>query len=100
MFITKEQIKALDELQASKNGGRGVSCVQSIVFYAKRDDYRSVITVCQGENDKISSYPDIQKMLYKLVPEYFEEHLKTHKLFGWEIKGVLAEVLADKLKGY
>ena len=55
----------LDDLQKEKNGGRGVSCVQTVVSYLRRSDLQSARAVCWNEADKIVNYPDIRKVLQK-----------------------------------
>jgi hypothetical protein len=95
---TKEQIDALDALQATKNGTRGVSCVRSIVHWLRRGDYQSALATCRGENDKITSYPDIQKLLYQMFPEYLDDWVRLCTGLGRQVKGPAAEVLAERDK--
>ncbi len=61
----KKLADELDNLQKDKNNGRGVSCVQTIVFYLRQGDGRSAKNVCWNEADKISNYPDIRRVLQK-----------------------------------
>ena len=53
----------LDALQASKNEGRGVSCVRTMVMYLRMGNITSAIAVRMIEGDKTRSYPDIEKYL-------------------------------------
>jgi hypothetical protein len=53
----------LDKLQASKNDGRGISCVRTLVMYLRRGDIESAKAVCLNEGDKIRNYPDIKELL-------------------------------------
>lgn len=62
----------LEQLQADKNDGRGISCVQTIITYLKRGDLKNARNVCFNEADKISSHEDIRdflkEKLFKGVP--------------------------------
>ena len=58
------QADELDALQAEQNEGRGVSCIQSIVFQIRKCDINCARRVYQLEGDKIRQYPEIQKWLY------------------------------------
>ena len=51
----------LDELQKTKNSGRGISCIRQIVEYMLRDDFESAQNTAEWDQDKIRSYPDIDK---------------------------------------
>ena len=53
----------LDRLQGQTNGGRGVSCVQSVVAYLRRGDYSAARAVVNNESDKIRSYDAIVAVL-------------------------------------
>lgn len=64
--ITKGSIDVLEELQSPKNQGRGINCVESIIFYLRRDDYRSALAVRQHDGDKTASYPDVEKQLVSM----------------------------------
>jgi len=70
----EELANQLDDLQKDKNGGRGVSCAQTIVFYLRRGDIQSAKAVCWNEADKIVNYPDIRKVLQKEL--FFEDDIK------------------------
>lgn len=59
----------LDELQSTKNEGRGVSCVRTLIAYLRRGDIDSAKAVCFNEGDKIRNYPDIEEVLAKELME-------------------------------
>lgn len=61
--VDKEWIDALDDLQKSKNNGRGVSCVKTFIDYLKMGMTKEALAVYNNESDKIMSYPDIYKMI-------------------------------------
>ena len=55
----------LDRLQAPKNDGRGVSCVQTIVIYLRLGKLAESRAICWNELDKIRNYPEIKAWLKK-----------------------------------
>ncbi len=55
----------LDALQAKQNKGRGISCVKSIIFQIRKNDYPTAKRVYQLEGDKIQQYSEIQEWLEK-----------------------------------
>jgi hypothetical protein len=59
----QEAIKKLDQIQALKNDGRGISCVRAILFHLQRGEGRAAQTVFLTESDKIRSYPDVEKLV-------------------------------------
>ncbi|MDX1535896.1 MAG: hypothetical protein R3346_04015 [Candidatus Spechtbacterales bacterium] len=62
----------LDELQASENEGRGISCVRTIAAYLRAGDKKTARAICLNESDKIRSYPEIYGLLKEqLVEEDF-----------------------------
>lgn len=62
----------LEEFQKTKNDGRGISCVQTIIMYLRRNEVDKTKAVCLNESDKLRSYPDIMEVLQKeLVKENF-----------------------------
>ena len=63
MNVNEIAADRLDELQAEKNDGRGVSCVRVIVSELRRNDKASAATVANTDWDKIRSYPDIARYL-------------------------------------
>ena len=63
-----ELANTLTELDSKENGGRGVSCVKTIIMYLQRGDIESVKAVMLNEGDKIRNYPEIETML----KEYFK----------------------------
>lgn len=58
-----ELANTLTELDSKENGGRGVSCVKTIIMYLQRGDIESVKAVMLNEGDKIRNYPEIETML-------------------------------------
>lgn len=62
---TVQVAKALYQLQAGYNDGRGVSCVRTICLYLERNDIDSAKAVCLNEGDKIRNYPAIVNFLKK-----------------------------------
>lgn len=77
-------LEELEALEKTKNNGRGVSCVRTALFYLKQGEKYSAIAVCNNENDKISSYPDLKLGLFDLIPEYEASLTATAKTLGWE----------------
>ena len=63
----------LDEYQKVENGGRGISCVQTIVTYLNFEDKESALAVINNEWDKIRNYPLIVKFLqnHQLASEWW-----------------------------
>ncbi len=55
--------RKLDALQSEKNGGRGISCIRTLIFYLDRGDIDSAKAVFLNESDKIRNYPDIKLLL-------------------------------------
>ncbi len=62
-ILREAQADKLDYLQAEQNDGRGVSCVESIIFQIRKNDIDCAKRVYQSEGDKIREYPEIQKWL-------------------------------------
>jgi len=62
----------LEELQSTKNEGRGVSCVQTLIVYLRRGDIDSAKAVYLNKGDKIRNYPDIKELIeIELMQEKF-----------------------------
>ena len=59
----KELVEKLDEMQKSKNDGRGVSCVRNIVTYLHCGYVESAKQTARIESDKIRNYPDIYEFI-------------------------------------
>ena len=53
----------LDELQKTKNEGRGVGCVRSIILSLRSGRIEEAKAICWNEGDKIGSYEDIKELL-------------------------------------
>jgi predicted ATP-dependent serine protease len=54
----------LDELQSTKNEGRGISCVRTIITFLNRAQLDLAKNVYEVDGDKICNvYPDIDKMI-------------------------------------
>ena len=53
----------LDAMQAEANNGRGISSVQTLISYLIDGDLESAQSVAMNEWDKISSYPEIARLL-------------------------------------
>lgn len=70
-------VDELEILQATYNGGRGVSCVKSIIIYLRRGDNASALSTALNEFDKIRRYPKIVEMLGNNLEGaiYCERHL-------------------------
>lgn len=56
----------LDRLHKSEHDGRGVSCVETLVFYLRRHDFDKAKAVARNESDKIRSYPEIVDVLKRI----------------------------------
>ncbi len=60
---------ALDTMQASENGGRGVACVREVVRWLRKGDLRNARLAAEHDRDKIRSYPAILQFIQeKLFP--------------------------------
>ena len=67
-----ELANKLDELQRDKCEGRGVDCVRTVIHFLRLGDIQSARATCVNESDKISSYPEIEKLLEaELAPGWF-----------------------------
>ena len=53
----------LDELQASKNDGRGVNCVRDVVTYLRAGRIDEARAIVAHDGDKINGYPDIENII-------------------------------------
>lgn len=62
-----EQIEQLNQMQQTKNNGRGVCCIRTIIAYLKIGNYESAKAVYYNESDKICSYPDIHNLLTQIL---------------------------------
>lgn len=54
----------LDKAQATANKGRGISVVQTIVFYLRRGEIESARAVSRNDSDKLWQYPEIRKYVH------------------------------------
>ena len=61
--ISNAQIQEIDQLQQSKNNGRGVGHVQEIIKYLQIGDFKSAKAVFLHDYDKMSSYSDLDEKL-------------------------------------
>jgi len=61
--MEKELIDKLDELQTSKNEGRGISCVQDIVHYLCKGNIKEAKAIWSWDGDKIRQYSDVDLFL-------------------------------------
>ena len=77
-------LEELEALEKTKNNGRGVSCVNTALFYLRQGDKQSAFAVCMNESDKISSYPDLKLGLFDLIPAYEASLTATAKAFNWK----------------
>lgn len=59
----EEFIELLERKHMVRNGGRGVSCVDTICTYLKMKDPWKAQACVENEWDKISSYPNIARLL-------------------------------------
>ena len=68
MLTNQEIAKRLHQLCGPLNGGRGVSCVRSMILYLKRDnsleDARAVFAT---DGDKLYQYPGIYNKVTELL---------------------------------
>mgnify|MGYP001613158381 CR=1 FL=1 len=72
----------LDALQASKNNGRGVGHVRTIVAFLKAGMLDEAKAVCYNEGDKMRSYPDIMTVVEE---ELLEGPLFKSLKFFWAV---------------
>ncbi len=63
MSKPKELVEELERLEATKNGGRGVSCVRDIIMFLQLDRIEDARAICNWDRDKIRSYQDIARLL-------------------------------------
>ena len=77
-------LKYLEKTQSQKNDGRGVSCVRSALDYIRLDRLKEATLVCIHDNDKICNYPDLQLLLFDVLPDYYADLKKTADCFGWD----------------
>lgn len=59
----QEFIAKLKALEASKNGGRGVTCVRDIISFLNLGRVELAKEVCNWDRDKIRNYQDIARLL-------------------------------------
>lgn len=74
----KTDAEVLDAMQIKENGGRGVSCVKSIVDFLRRGDIQSAAMVAWNDGDKTRNYPEIHEVCADL--REYAEHLLTRKV--------------------
>ena len=77
-------IQRIYSAQSEKSQGRGISCVQTLLFYASCGEMDKAEAVCVNEGDKISSYPEIQKLIFLLCSEYRANLKRLSAVFGWK----------------
>lgn len=65
-FPVEEIADELDRLQASKHEGRGVSCVQTLIFFLRREEFDKAKAVARNESDKIRSHEEIVAVLKRI----------------------------------
>lgn len=69
---------SLDKLQSTKNSGKGISCVQTIISFLNRAQLNLAINVYNVDGDKICGiYPDVDKMIcqgFNIKPRYAHCH--------------------------
>lgn len=65
-FPVEEIAAELDSLQAKKYDGRGVSCVRTLIFFLRREEFDSAQAVARNESDKIRSHEDIVAVLKRI----------------------------------
>ena len=53
----------LDELQATKNDGRGIGCVRDIIMFLRKDHVDDARSTAAHDGDKIRNYPDVEKII-------------------------------------
>jgi len=91
--MTANLIDELRKKEPSKNNGMGVNCIRSIILYLDKGDADSAYVVCSTENDKIRNYPDLQHLLYRIVPRYFKDYVNLCTMFKWEIDDNFKDLL-------
>lgn len=71
MSSHQTNVDRLDLLQSQQNNGRGISCVRQLVSELRRDRKTSAQAIANNEWDKISTYPEVAKVVISmgLMPE-------------------------------
>ncbi|MDF2435479.1 MAG: hypothetical protein JWP44_5110 [Mucilaginibacter sp.] len=67
-MVNPLHIDELKELNKLQNDGRGVSCVNSIIYYLERQSYFDALTVIDNEFDKLRNYPAIVQWIKTNIP--------------------------------
>lgn len=57
----------LQMAQNSINHGRGLDCVDTIIFFLNRGEINKAIACARNEWDKISSYEELSGLLLNLI---------------------------------
>jgi hypothetical protein len=84
MTITR-RIPALQELKSAErfcNQGIGVTCVRDIVKMLETGNASAALRIAIHDNDKIRNYPELQKLLRTLLPDYDSHLTNLEKMFG------------------
>ena len=69
MINESELLKQIHTLESSKNDGRGVGAIKTLLMYYEQGDKDSAKAVLNNEGDKIRNHMDIVALLIKLIPE-------------------------------
>lgn len=63
-----ELLIQLELFQNKLNGGRGMNCIDTIIYFLKRNDLYNAYLVAENERDKITGCP------YSDVVSYFQDN--------------------------
>ncbi len=64
----------LDALQSIKNNGRGVSHIQTLIFYLRKGMINEAKAVALNESDKFTTIKDIKEIIKQELYEPGEKH--------------------------
>jgi hypothetical protein len=74
----------LDQLQQTKNSGRGISCVRTLIHFIYINEMDLAKNVYEVDGDKISGYlyPDVDQMICEFLnikPRYGTKYWRQHE---------------------
>lgn len=55
------------KIQNKINCGKGIDCVNTILFFLSKDDVHKARVVAENEHDKISVYPELLNYLQEYI---------------------------------
>lgn len=63
-------VQKLRDTESKQNEGRGVQCVKSVLTFLDASMPEEAEAVVNWDHDKLRNYPDIQRILAEMFPEY------------------------------